>query len=282
MDTTRIAQTRARLLAAGLALALLALAAAGCNPMSRGAGPGGTPGGNAPTSGGSPGAGGPAGLERPDLDTLPEAVRAWYEANHRTQGVYRLNHGGKTYVLVAWGEKPTGGFAVTIRGFEEQKDVLVGTVDLVAPGPNDMVIQVLTYPADLVALSQTEKLFAYEFEGPDWVAPAAADVKAVPLASTTVFIDLPAPGAIITNPVRIRGVARMYEATLQVTLEDGHMVLAEKTITTSDAAPAWGTFDIELAYDAPTQAHGMLIFWHEDAADGRRVEDLGVPVKFGD
>lgn len=265
MATTRFGFLRRRAwLAAGLAAALVGLLAAGCNPMRRGDQPGGGPGGTGPAD-------------------LPAEVQAWYEANHETQGTYRLNHGGKTYILVAWGEKPTGGYTVEITGFEEQREVMVAKVKLVAPGPNDMVTQALTYPAALVVLPETQKLFAYEFEGAAWVQEAKDGdaARAVPLAGTEVFIELPAPGAAITNPAVIRGVARMYEATMMVTLEDGHVVLAEQLITLSDGGPAWGTFEIALSYDPPTQAHGMLIFWHEDAADGRRIEDLGVPVKFG-
>ena len=56
------------------------------------------------------------------------------------------------YILVTYGEKPTGGFEVEITGIAEEEDKIVVTVEFTEPGKDDMVTQALTYPYDLAMM----------------------------------------------------------------------------------------------------------------------------------
>lgn len=49
-------------------------------------------------------------------------------------------------IILSWGEKPTGGYAILIDGLEVRGDTLTVTYSLKAPAPGDMVTQALTYP----------------------------------------------------------------------------------------------------------------------------------------
>jgi len=49
-------------------------------------------------------------------------------------------------ITLSWGEKPTGGYSITIDSLELRDDTLTVTYSLKAPGPDQVVIQVLTYP----------------------------------------------------------------------------------------------------------------------------------------
>ena len=102
-------------------------------------------------------------IERPiDFEVLDyqaiidnELLKNFYENNYMTKGIYSLVDGEWMYVLVAAGEKPTGGYSVTIDSITE---VSRGTAyihaTLTSPEEGSMVIQVLTYPALMVKFNK--------------------------------------------------------------------------------------------------------------------------------
>mgnify|MGYP001234684713 CR=1 FL=1 len=77
----------------------------------------------------------------------------WYNMNSRNYGISFKTIGDETYVLVAAGEKPTGGYSVKI---ESVTMVAPGNVYIAArvsaPSPDMMVIQAFTYPHVLIKL----------------------------------------------------------------------------------------------------------------------------------
>lgn len=74
-----------------------------------------------------------------------------YDKNHITQGIYSLMDGNYIYVLVAAGEKPTGGYSIEVDSITE---VTLETVYIHAtlnpPGEKSIATQVLTYPSVMV------------------------------------------------------------------------------------------------------------------------------------
>lgn len=74
-----------------------------------------------------------------------------YDKNHMTPSIYSLIDGNYIYVLVAAGEKPTGGYSIEIDSITE---VTQGTAyihaTLNSPGEGSIVTQVLTYPSAMV------------------------------------------------------------------------------------------------------------------------------------
>jgi hypothetical protein len=77
----------------------------------------------------------------------------------------------------------------------------------------------------------------------------------------------------------ITGEARIFEATVQYDVEDGHYVYLEGFVTASEGAPSWGTFTINInipASDLPNNATLMLILFEESAMDGSRINELPV------
>ncbi|MGI6549935.1 MAG: beta-propeller domain-containing protein [Syntrophomonadales bacterium] len=49
-------------------------------------------------------------------------------------------------IVLSWGEKPTGGYAITIDSLEVRGNTLTATYSLKAPAPGDIVTQAITYP----------------------------------------------------------------------------------------------------------------------------------------
>lgn len=106
---------------------------------------------------------------RPNPDEIPEYIKYWIQQNKWFQGTYRINYDGYTWLLVAWGEKPTGGYSVEVVDAQRlsPRDILF-TVELSAPGPGDLVPQVITYPYDLILLEKTDANFQFKFNNALW------------------------------------------------------------------------------------------------------------------
>lgn len=218
-------------------------------------------------------------------EELPPAVEKWAESKKAFQGIHRFHEGDKTWVMVAWGEKPTGGYGVKVnnarRGFA---GVIVLDVGLSSPGPDDIVIQAITYPYDLIVFDRTDALVAAEFDGGTW-APRL-ETGGIPAASTAIFVDSPGTGARVGDTIVIRAAARFFEGTYRIIVEDGHNILASHIGTATAGGPEWGVIDVALEYDRPTSPHGLMIFYWEDAEDPADGEtdlwrsELAVPISF--
>lgn len=65
----------------------------------------------------------------------------------------RLDFSREHLVIVALGQKPTGGYGVTLLGSEQVGDELRLEVAATAPAPDSMVTQVLTTPCSVMAVT---------------------------------------------------------------------------------------------------------------------------------
>lgn len=102
-------------------------------------------------------------VERPiDFEVLDEQaimdnelLKNFYENNYMTKGIYSLVDGEWMYVLIAAGEKPTGGYDLTIDSITEvTKGIAYIHATLTSPEEGSMVTQVLTYPALMVKFNK--------------------------------------------------------------------------------------------------------------------------------
>lgn len=220
----------------------------------------------------------PISFDRPLPDAVPDEVKAWVAALKGRQGLHRMDLDSNTWVLVAWGSKPTGGYAVTVENAERTASgVVVFSVELAAPGPGAIVAQAITYPYDLVVIDYTDALLAAEFAGAQWL-PAQQD--GIPLVSRQIFLQEPTAGSKLGRTLRVKGAAQLFEGTFHVVLEDGHKQLLNQLGTASAGGPEWGSIDMELEFPMPTSPNGHLIIMWQDAADGSWVEELAVPISF--
>ncbi|MDW7668934.1 MAG: Gmad2 immunoglobulin-like domain-containing protein [Bacillota bacterium] len=77
----------------------------------------------------------------------------------------------------------------------------------------------------------------------------------------------------------VTGEARVYEATIQYEVEDGHYIFLEGSVNANEGALDWGTFNININIpeeDLPRYGTLMLILFEESADDGSRVNELPV------
>ncbi|MDD4752731.1 MAG: Gmad2 immunoglobulin-like domain-containing protein [Desulfitobacteriaceae bacterium] len=88
----------------------------------------------------------------------------------------------------------------------------------------------------------------------------------------------PAPNAEVKDQIVVRGLARVWEATIQYEFEDGHYILDEGFTTATEGAPGWGEFEIIIELDDVADYSGTVILFEESAKDGSRINELKIPV----
>jgi hypothetical protein len=87
-----------------------------------------------------------------------------------------------------------------------------------------------------------------------------------------IFVDRPAWGAAAGNPMRLTGIANVFEAQFTVQVLDGKdRVLVEQPVKASCGTGCWGTFRTDVAYDIGKAQYGTLRVFEPSAKDGSPV-----------
>ncbi len=200
-------------------------------------------------------------------------VKEWADSARSVAGVRFLTMGPVTYVLVALGEKPTGGYAVAIRKAVRVTEQCARIfVEIRTPGPGDLVAQVITYPFDVAAVDSGYT----EFE----IAASGLNEKSLLGGRPGVTLTSPSVDAAIKGHVRVAGKARADERSLILRLVDERgRVVAEKTAVLPETT-GWIAFDEVLLVPERCQGSGFLWVSGVDPATGSLLDAVVVPIKF--
>lgn len=91
-----------------------------------------------------------------DNKALPPALTEWAEDNKIRSGVFCSQYRGRTVYLIAGGEKPTGGFRISVLPFCHGDNRVIYRVE--GPAEEDFVIQIITYPYLLLSAEDRGEL----------------------------------------------------------------------------------------------------------------------------
>lgn len=81
-------------------------------------------------------------------------VFEWYHLNNQNAGISYMKQDGVMYVLIGAGEKPTGGFSVSIdKIFYSDADTITINAKVSPPGDNVRVMMMITYPSMLIKIN---------------------------------------------------------------------------------------------------------------------------------
>jgi Sporulation and spore germination/Immunoglobulin-like domain of bacterial spore germination len=87
-----------------------------------------------------------------------------------------------------------------------------------------------------------------------------------------IFVDRPAWGAAAGNPVKLSGLANVFEATFRVqVLDTKGTVLADQQVTASCGTGCWGSFRASVPYEIGKAQYGTLRVFEPSARDGSPV-----------
>jgi hypothetical protein len=104
---------------------------------------------------------------------IPPPVRDWAESVKKTAGVFRTTYHGLPVYVIACGEQPSGGYSIVVNQARGEGDTVLDCY-VEAPRPTDFVIQVVTYPYEVVFSKEGPLRFRFRLRGkPEEVEPVA-------------------------------------------------------------------------------------------------------------
>jgi hypothetical protein len=93
-----------------------------------------------------------------------------------------------------------------------------------------------------------------------------------------VSVESPTYGGPAPNPLRVTGMALVFEATFQYALTDANGLIIAEGFAMSESGVEWAPFDFTIHYDVERSQRGALIVWVESARDGSRIDIREYPV----
>ena len=102
--------------------------------------------------------------------------------------------------------------------------------------------------------------------------------KAIEAHTPQILVESPLPGDRVTSPIRVRGTANVFEATVSFEVRDGDGTVVLETFTTATSGTGTrGTFETELAVP-DTVGPVTIVAFEASAEDGRPLHVSEVPV----
>lgn len=94
-----------------------------------------------------------------------------------------------------------------------------------------------------------------------------------------IFVESPAPFAVISGPIHLQGTANTFEATFMVRLTDASgAVLLEQPVMATSGSGTRGSFDVTLDLAVQRAGPGTLTVYEASARDGSPVNVVDIPV----
>ena len=215
-----------------------------------------------------------AGLGGISLRDLPEPVAEWFEERKDIKGAYVYQHPDHVYIMIAAGEKPTGGHKIEVKDINLEDFPRVITIEFVPPAPEAIVTQVITYPSFVMSVV-TDTIADYVVKTVDDQELTVED-KIIVAA-----IDIPKKDELLENPMRLKGKIAAFEAMFVARIYDADDNLLEEQILMSDGGgPMWGRFDVEIEYQKPNTNSGRVEIGEFSAEDGSYKLRESVDVRF--
>ncbi|MBO8169224.1 MAG: protease complex subunit PrcB family protein [Thermoanaerobacteraceae bacterium] len=220
-------------------------------------------------------------IQAPDQDNAPqhqaypEEVSTWLNTFKPLFAAdYRVVD-GKTFFMVSWGEKPSGGYHVKIRNIEQKADKTIVRVEFSEPKPGEMVTEALTYPYAVEAVEGVvQEPVVFTTADGKTVIPRIIGLE----GDINDFESRNENIAVLnfqyrSGQVTVRGIARAFEGSLAYFIRDTQgNVIDEGIIITEAGAPDWGAFQLRIK-DIPPAAEKLVLF-STSAKDGSKINSL--------
>jgi hypothetical protein len=92
-------------------------------------------------------------LTQDDISGISDVYK-WYNENNQKLGINYIKDGKYMYILIGGGERPTGGYTISIDNIcYSAKDVVTINAKVSPPGDNVRVMMVITYPSMLIRIA---------------------------------------------------------------------------------------------------------------------------------
>lgn len=95
-----------------------------------------------------------------------------------------------------------------------------------------------------------------------------------------ILVESPGPGDTLTAPLRVRGTANTFEATLYLRVVDrSGAVVLDRFVTATSGSGTRGTFEASLPIDAATVGDAELVAYERSAENGAEINAVTIPIR---
>ncbi len=220
-----------------------------------------------------------------EVEVIPEEIQSWIEDSRKMWLAQEKSHADALYILVTYGEKPTGGYVVDIQHVVEKEGEIFVTVHFTEPDEDEPVSMALTYPYDLYIIEDTNKPVTYLAVGAESYIPTLMgidELEPIVAESDGIKVFAPAPEASVAASFALEGVSNVFEGTVLYELQDSEGQELDSGFTTG-AMGDWGYF--EAAVNVPEDVvagEGLLLLLYTTSAKDGSIENLiEIPLEKG-
>lgn len=96
-----------------------------------------------------------------------------------------------------------------------------------------------------------------------------------------ILVESPAPGDVVSSPLRVAGLNNTFEATVRIRIEgsDGR-TLADTFTTGQGGTGTWGPFEARVTFDRGRDERGTVVVFEDSPEDGSEINVVEIPVRF--
>lgn len=183
-----------------------------------------------------------------DVQDLPPQVEGWLDRSLEMFLGQAYAIDDHLYILVTYGLKPTGGYAVEIGPVEIAQERVTVTVEFSEPAAGAPVSEALTYPYDLDVIKDPNLPVVFVAQGAEEYLPTLYGIDYLPpivSGSEGIKIFSPSPATRVTETITVEGIANVFEGNVlyRLTAQNGSKISEGYT---TGMMGDWGYFSFEL------------------------------------
>ncbi len=182
-------------------------------------------------------------------EMLPVQIKEWVDYSREIMCAQAREFEDSLYLLVTYGEQPTGGYHVEITDVTEGEDQLEVTVEFTEPEEGEPVTQAITYPYDMKEIEPTDLPVKFIAEGDMSVVPTLSGLDWLPpmvAGEDDIRVFSPAPGDEVAREFTVEAIELVFEGTVHYRLLDDEGQELDSGMTGGHAYD-WGYFELDFS-----------------------------------
>jgi len=217
----------------------------------------------------------PLVYDGPETD-LPPAIHSWLTESLTLFIGQSYSYKGMLYILVTYGEKPTGGYSVEITEVTTGADRVKVNARFREPGKDELVTEAFTYPFDLAVIEDPGLPVEFSAEGAETYLPTLYGLdylRPVAAGSNWIKVFTPAQGDKVSAAFSVEGIANVFEGTVNYKLTRSGETLVEGFTTGMMGDWGYFSFDLNLTEQIESGERVLLELFTLSPKDGS-IKDL--------
>lgn len=213
---------------------------------------------------------------------LPQPVKDWVNNARGIHLAQELVFEGRRYILATYGQQPSGGFGITIEDVTPGQGIISVTVNHSGPTPGAQVTDAITFPRDIVFITNFQDPLEFAATGREEHIPRLVGLRTlreITAQSPGIKVFSPAPGDHVEREINLRGVANVYEGTVLWRLRDIAGNIVQEGFTTAGMGD-WHslTMKIRVPQEVPANTRIVLKLYTESPRDGSMENVVTIPL----